>query len=260
MELRANAYIPESGFAVAAVFRARAAGEEDYYFAGVNVENADHRLSTHGEEGAIAALVTALGPSAEIAEGWVLGAVRENPSPEALASCCGKCRQQIAGLAPPAVKIHYLSPGGVARATTTVGDFLPGLFSFRDYIAGFAQRPSAAVPPTAAVAERLIRKAPLGADDIKSWLGSLESVDHASHVPQVAVLRLANGYYVAGVKVEEAAFNDISAMQAALAIASAAFGPIRAEEVWVRTKGKLPLSSQQSLAAFSADGVTIHYI
>src|SRR5437762_371186 len=73
-ELRSHAYVPESGYCVSAVFRARLGGTDDYYFGGVNAENIEHRISTHGEEGCIAGMVTGLGNRVRMAEGWVMGA------------------------------------------------------------------------------------------------------------------------------------------------------------------------------------------
>src|SRR6202012_2371982 len=105
VELRPYAYIPESAFAVSVVLRARLGGEDDYYFAGVNVENIDHRLSTHGEEGPLAALIAGLGKRGRIAHLGGMGAPSglnpgdKDPAAENCATCCGKCRQQIAGLA-----------------------------------------------------------------------------------------------------------------------------------------------------------------
>jgi len=106
-KLKLRAYAPYSGFRVASAIRVGAR-----YFGGVNVENEDHRLSTHAEEGAIAAMVAALGMSARIDEIWVT------------ADCCGKCRQQLAAFADKNVKVH------VGAKTTTVGDFLPDVFTF----------------------------------------------------------------------------------------------------------------------------------
>jgi cytidine deaminase len=257
LALRPNAHVPSSNFSVTSVFRARAGGEDDYYFAGVNVENDDHRLATHGEEGAIAAMVTALGKQAEIVEGWVMGAPLsikpgdKDPAADALCSCCGKCRQQIAGLAAEDAKIHYVTLNG-KTSTTTVGAFLPELFTFRSYIPGLVKDQGGAVS-----LKNLTRKGPLDEGDIEAWLKSLESVDYATKVTQSIILKLDNGFYVAGTKVEEAAFVDISAAQAATANAVTAFGTRIVEEVWVYSKGRdekrLLLSSLQVLLEFARD-------
>jgi cytidine deaminase len=229
--LRANAYIPESGYAATTVFRARG---DDFYFGGVNVENTDHRLSTHGEEGAIAAMLTGLGKYAEIAEGWVMGAPRQAQAPtDALVSCCGKCRQQIAGFAGENVKIHYVALDG-HMTTTTVGAFLPEAFTLRQFS---AEKKSAAKKHTAAEIEnRLVRKGKLSDTEITQWLKDIESVDYFSKVSQAVVLELGNNHYAAGGKMEDAAFLSMNAMQAALAIAVASFGAQALRAAWIYTK------------------------
>jgi len=260
-EMRANAYIPESGYAVAAVFRARAGGVDDYYFAGVNVENAEHRLSTHGEEGAIAAMVTALGKRAEIVEGWVMGAPKDAPlTHNSSGSCCGKCRQQIAGFAAPGVKIHSVSLKGKAT-TTTVGEFLPDVFTFRQYVTGIGKAKKAAAPSEGDVRHRLIRQGKLSNPEILDWLKQIESIDYASKVPQAVVLQLDNGYYVAGAKEEEAAFNGMTAAQTALAVAVSEFGMRKVTGVWVYTKEKKPaLLGLQSLSpSAGAEKISLHF-
>lgn len=260
-EMRANAYVPESGYAVAAVFRARAGRVEDYYFAGVNVENAEHRLSTHGEEGAIAAMVTGLGKRAEIVEGWVMGAPKEAPlSHNSSGSCCGKCRQQIAGFADAKVKIHSVSLKGKI-SSTTVGAFLPDVFTFREYITDIHAAKKSAAPSEEDVKNRLMRKSKLSEQGIFTWLKHIESVDYASKVPQALVLQLDNGAYVAGAKIEEAAFNGMSAVQAALATAVSEFGMHKVTGVWVYTKDKKQaMAGLQSLSsAVGSDKISLHF-
>ena len=269
-ELRGNPYVPASGFDVTTVFRAKLGDQDDYYFAGVNVENPDHRLSTHGEEGAISAMVTALGKQAEIVEGWVMGAPAnlkpgsKEPLADNKVTCCGKCRQQIAGLASPDTVIHSVSLNGAVSATT-VGAFLPDAFSFKDYIPELAATDkNTETPPTAnEVESRLTRKAPLSDTDIFNWLKSLESVDYASKTSQAAIVELANGVLVAGTKVEEAAFVSINPIQSAMATATAAFGSQKVKKVWTFASGRdgnelaadafqpLSLSAVQTLSQFA---------
>lgn len=270
VELRPSAYIPESAFAVSVILRARSGSEDDYYFAGVNVENIDHRLSTHGEEGAIAAMITGLGKQAEIVELWAMGAPLglkpgdKSPYAEACATCCGKCRQQIAGLAAGDAKIHYVSLNG-RSTTTTVEAFLPD--AFRLPVSKEASK-SAAVP-LADIEKKLMRKGPLTQAEIESWLKGLEPVDFISKVSQSIVVELDNGFYVAGARVEEAAFIDISAAQSAMAVAAAAFGSFKVVSVWVYTRGRdekkpsgtLPLSAMQVLLQFAKDAaLPAHYL
>ncbi len=256
--LRGNAYVPESGFPVTAVFRARVQGVDDYYFAGVNVENADHRISTHGEEGAIAAMVVGLGKGAEIVEGWVMGAVRTAP-PESdnLVTCCGKCRQQIAGFAAADVKIHSVAING-KTSSTTVGAFLPDVFTFRQFLADApaTKKTATSAPSAAEVENRLLRQAKLTEQEIFAWLQKIESVDYASKVPQAIVMQLDNGAYVAGAKVEEAAFNGMNAAQCALAIAISEFGHHKITGLWVYS-GTLTLSALQALSSAAKQDMPI---
>jgi cytidine deaminase len=247
-ELRTNPYIPESGYAATAVFRTG-----DCYFAGVNVENIDHRLSTHGEEGAIAALVTGLGKDAEIAEGWVMGAPQKveagAPGADVLVSCCGKCRQQIAGFAGESVKIHYVSLNG-HMTTTTVGAFLPEAFTLR----GFSEEKKSAAKKYSAVEieNRLLRKGQ-SEKEIIAWLKDIDSVDYLSKISQAMVLELDNGTCVAGAKIEDAAFLSMNAAQSALAIAVSKFGACKISKVWVYTKGR----SGKEIPADSFGGLTL---
>ena len=264
-QLRKNAHVPESGFIVTAVFRARAAGADDYYFAGTNVENIDHRLTTHAEEGCLAAMVTGLGRHAEIVEGWVMGAPKDLQKSDMLVSCCGKCRQQIAGFADAAVEIHAVSLNG-ATASTTVGAFLPNPFTFRAYSGDVISPDFSAARADDDVKKKLTRHGPLTEKEIAVWLKEIESVDYASKLSQAMVLKLDNGAYVAGAKIEEAAFVSMSAAQTALAIAVAGFGACKVQAVWVYTKGRdgkelpahsaglLTLSALQTLAPFAENG------
>ena len=182
-ELRGNPYAVASGFDVTSVFRAKIGDDDTYYFAGVNVENPHHRLSTHGEEGSISALTTALGKKAEIVEGWVMGAPSglnagdDHFLANNCVSCCGKCRQQIAGLADPSVKIHSISLNGTHKETT-VGEFLPDAFSFRQFAPELASKAGDTsiihTPSEKQVESRLIRtEKSLSEDEIKAWLHEL---------------------------------------------------------------------------------------
>ena len=269
-DLRGHPHCTESGFAVTAVFRARLGAGDTFYFAGVNVENPDHRVSTHGEEGALAAMVVALGKAAEIVEGWVMGAPKDlkkgtaDPLGDVAVSCCGKCRQQIANFAAEDVVIHSLALNGAASATT-MGACLPDQFTFRQFRPEAAERQATDAPPpiAAAVEQRLIRAgAALSPADIFDWLRTLESANAATGTSDAVVLRLADGAHVAGVKIEEAAFLDVNAIQAAAAIANAEFGHIKVTEAWSHAHGYpdqsddtvIPphLSALQTLKEFAA--------
>jgi cytidine deaminase len=242
--LRGNPYNPASKFDVTTVFRAKLGEDEHYYFAGVNVENLDHRLTTHGEEGCIAAMVTGLGNKAEIAEIWLMGAPREltsdsdHPLASNTVSCCGKCRQQIASLANPEAKVHSFSLKGDHK-TTTVGEFLTDVFSFKHFAPELLTHNHQLnrSPSHEEVESKIMRQGhELSHAEIFAWLQELESVDFASHTSQAVILKLDNGAYVAGVRVEEAAFLSADPIQNALAIANAEFGKPTVTEVWSYTK------------------------
>ncbi len=244
-DLRGQPYSVESGFDVTAVFRARLGEADCFYFAGVNVENPDHRVSTHGEEGAIAAMVVALGKEARIVEGWVMGAPRalamgtDNPLGDVEVSCCGKCRQQIANFADEDVLIHSVALNG-SMSTTTMGRYLPDQFTFRQFRPEAGQHETIPSPPPSAarIEQRLVRALPEPTSaEIFDWLKSLELANAASGTSDAVVLRLANGPLVAGVKIEEAAFQDVNAIQCAAAIANAAFGRITVAGMWSYSHG-----------------------
>lgn len=253
-DLRGKPYVAASGFDVTAVFRIKVGADENIYVAGTNVENPDHRLSTHGEEGAIAAMTTAFGKHAEIVEGWVMGAPKglkpgdADPLADNCVTCCGKCRQQIAGFAAPEVKIHGVSLNG-AMQTRTVGELLPEMFSFRQFAPELleARRPTTP-PPSAEQAEQNILRTgrELLPVEIAAWLKQLESIDYASGNSQAVVLRLSNGAYVAGVKAEEAAYVSVDAMQSAVANMHALFGNSeRIGEIWTYGKSDRNVTSEE---------------
>ena len=247
LSLRNHPYVPESGFGVTAVFRARLKEQDDYYFAGVNVENIDHRVGTHGEEACLAAMVTGLGPTAEVVEGWVMGAPKgvkpadDKPSVDTIITCCGKCRQQIAGFADEAVKINSVTLRGKI-VSTTVGAFLPGLYTYRHMRAdsgGIHKMETAAPAPSCEVVEnKLMRPGPVSEKEIFRWLHEIESVDYTSKISQSMILKLDNGMYVSGATIEEVASVSMNAAQTAVSIAVTAFGECRIEKVWIYTQGR----------------------
>lgn len=257
-ELRGRPYNPSSGFDVTAVFRVKFKDEATYYFAGVNVENPHLRLSTHGEEGCIAAMTTAFGKGAEIVEGWVMGAPKStqpnvsNPLADIQVSCCGKCRQQIVGFADPSVVIHSISLNG-AHQQTTVGEFLPDAFSFKQFAPDALQPSHVGVLSELDIQQRLTRQGELSEEEIFTWLNSLEGIDHATQTSQAVVLKLSGDQYVAGVSIEEAAYISIEPIQSALAIANTALGnAFNVEAVWSLSKAKKQLSVSSSSSAFPA--------
>jgi cytidine deaminase len=253
--LRPNAHAPLSGYLVSSVLRVPEKNGRHLYFAGVNVENAEHRLSTHGEEGALSAMVTALGKASSVAELWVMGAPRGARDDDGtITTPCGLCRQKISGFAADSAPVHCVAPNGKTRSHT-IGALLPGAFSFRDIglVPDQADMPWPADP-----AKRLVRMADNA--DIEPWLQDLHSWDFASGTGQAVILALNEGRRVAGVRVEDAAYAGTSAMQAALANACAAFGEFFVTEVFMTTAAGTvagdridppPLSAWQCLSAFT---------
>ncbi|MBS0286655.1 MAG: hypothetical protein JSR17_05125 [Proteobacteria bacterium] len=256
-DLRGHPYNPSSHFDVTGVFRVKYNGDDSYYFAGVNVENEEHRLGTHAEEGCIAAMVTAFGKDAEIVEGWIMGAPDHlkpgdtAPLANNKVTCCGKCRQQNIGFASSSAVIHSISLNG-AHQQTTMGDSLPDHFSFRQFAPELVN-PSEKQPKPLAVEEieaKLIRKGKALSDpEILEWLHNLESVDYASQRGQAVVLKLADNTYVAGVKIEDAAYVSINPIQCAMAIANVACDKIAVESVWTLSN-KRKAQKDQALTQF----------
>lgn len=109
---QANAYAPYSRFRVGAALRS-ASGR---IFAGCNVENAAYPQGWCAEASAIAALVSAgertIVEVLTIADG------------DALATCCGGCRQKLREFAALETPIHVAGPDGV-RVTVTLEQLLP---------------------------------------------------------------------------------------------------------------------------------------
>ena len=243
--LRGKPYVAGSDFDVTAVFRIKVGDDQNIYVAGTNVENPDHRLSTHGEEGCIAAMTTAFGKHAEIMEGWVMGAPKElkpgasDPLADNCVTCCGKCRQQIASLAAPDVKIHGVSLNGAVQ-TTTVGEMLPDAFTIRQFAPEILETrgPKGPAPTFQQAQQRLVRMdKELSEGEIHVWLKELEPIDYMSGNSQAVILKMSNGAYVAGVKAEEAAYLSTDAVQSAVANAHALFGnKERIAEIWAYGK------------------------
>lgn len=268
--LRRNAYVPGSGYQVAAIVMMKAEG--GFYFAGgVNVECFEHRLNMHGEESAIAALTTAFGKRAVIDAVWVMAAPdylsepQDNPMAALHGQTCGNCRQQIANLARhPDIPVTAITLNGDPM-TVNLDVLLPHSFSFADFNPAIAEQMKARLAQIKNKAEdinhRLIRREPQSEDQIFHWLKTLESVDYASGRGQAVVLTLDNGVTIAGVKFENAAYTGQGAMQAALGIAATTFGKITVTAVHSLSTPRgdedqagfypLPLSAYQSLSEFT---------
>jgi len=197
-----------------------------------------------------------------------MAAPSNDPLANGKVSCCGNCRQRIIGMADNRnIKIHAVSLNG-DEETSTIGELLPGDFSFRDFAperdADRTKKTAIPSPPIEDIVNRIMRKSQnLSVKEIFDWLSSLESVDFASKTSHAVVLKLSNGWYIAGVKTEDAAYTGTNAVQSALAIATAEFGAVTVEEVWSFSKGReektfpgdvvqpLPLSAVQVLNEFT---------
>ena len=155
-----------------------------------------------------------------------------------------------------------------STALFPASQFLPDAFSFKDYIpeAGAEHKNKNPVtPPTAEQVENRLRRQgkTLSDAEILHWLKSLESVDYATKNTQAAIVELANGAYVAGTKIEEAAFVSINPLQSAMAVAASAFGTQQVKKVWTLASGRdgqelppdafqpLSLAAIQTLAQFA---------
>jgi cytidine deaminase len=251
MDLRQRAYTPGSGFKVANILATKSRSGF-LCFGGVNVECLDHRQTVHAEESAIAFMVAALGRNAVIHEAWTLGApaVLTGPAPgdpaaDIETTPCGNCRQQIMGLAAHRqIRLHSLSLNG-RDETKTIGYLLPDDFQFRNFLPAAVQERARAetfiAPDSVADATaRVLRQGAQDNSEILHWLQSLDSIDYASNIGQSVIISLSNGVHVAGVKVENAAFTGINAMQAALGIATTHFGKIGVRAIYTLSKSRRP--------------------
>lgn len=277
-ELRLKAYVPGSSYKVASIVMMRVPG--GFYFAGgVNVECYEHRLSNHCEESAIAALVTAFGKRAAVDAVWVMAAPgyltgpTTDPMADIQGQTCGNCRQQISGLATsPDIPVQAISLNG-AVVTDPINRLLPSSFSFADFdpaIQARRQHDRAAPGRSDGDAlQKIIRTALQDQGQIFAWLQTLESVDYASGVGQAVILELANGTFVAGVRVENAAYTGLSAVQAALGIAVTTYGHIGVVAVHTLSTPRedeprnrlypLNVSALQSLSEFSEGGIAVTF-
>jgi hypothetical protein len=176
-------------------------------------------------------MVTALGPAVQLHELWTIAGPRvldetsDHPLAKHHPSCCGKCRQQIAGFAiAPNMPVHALSLKGDYK-TTTVAEFLPHGFTFKDIYADFtlpAAIPVEQVLTLPQVEQKLCGAAPENNQQSLQWLGNLRGFNPVTQQSRPLLLSFTNGQAAAGVMIEDAAFISISPAQAALAIAYAA--------------------------------------
>jgi cytidine deaminase len=248
-ELRGHPYVAQSGFDVTSVFKV-ATPEGIYYVGGVNVENRELTTGTCGEEGAIAAAVAAFGQRIDIVEGWVMGAPKGVSTSDIPCYPCGECRQRIAQYTAPDAPVHIIALDGTHKDTQTRAQLLPNAFSFRDleHTGEAVQAPELA--PVADVAERLYRTPAKALDktEVFAWMSGLRGDVRVSGYNEMTVWRLANGAYVAGVKVENAAYPSSTNVQAAAAaVMNGRFGLQQVQEAWVY--GAHVDNAQQALLA-----------
>ena len=242
-DMRTLSFAPESHYAVAAVLRAGLGDEGDYYFAGVNVENKEHRLSLHAEENAIAAMVAGLGPHADIRETWLMAGPQDaRAAVFGEASYCGKCRQQISGFCRNAdVPMHTVGADGSVRSSS-IGSFLPGAFVLDKRNTAPEQ-----APDEKTVQARLQGKS------------GLRSAEKFSRQPQTVTLQLSNGASVGGARMEDAAFLSINAAQAAVGIAVAEYGQCEIESIALHGDS-LTLAAVQMLLPFAKNAdIPVHH-
>lgn len=268
-ETRLRAYTPGSGYSVAAAFAVKT--NTGYVLAsGVNVECLEHRLSVHGEGSALAALATVFGKSFCVDAGWTLGAPAHltepchDPLADQYGYSCGACRQQIFEfISHPDMLMHSFTLNGACK-TKALGTLLPDGFSFahiRNDISKECVGPLD-IDNIDNIQQRLCQTVDLNDVDIFHWLKDLESIDYASNIAHSVVLRLLSGAFVAGVKIENAAYVGQGAVQSAIGNAVTLFGPIKITGVYSLTRRTdrvddslypLPLSALQSLGEFVSD-------
>ena len=243
-ELRLKAYTPASDYNVSAIFAMKR--EHDFVLAGgVNVECFDHRLSSHGETAAISLLATVFGKRMVLDEGWTLGAPKSltGPSADPLGdkpgTTCGACRQHINEFARhPQMMISSVALNGQCESNP-LDVLLPHSFSFNNFDPEISNAKISANAENAdfdieAICHRVIRTGTQTPEEILKWLQSLQSIDYASGLDHIVILRLTNGAYVAGVKVENGAYVGTSPMQSALANAVTTYGSVDVAEVYSR--------------------------
>lgn len=231
--LRGKGFPALSHFDVCAVFKVKA-GNEYWYVAGVNVENADLIVGTCAEEGALAAVATAFGQHAEVVEGWVMGAPGGVQGSAIACYPCGECRQRMAHYAAPDAPIHIVTLNGDIIHTLPFGELLPHAFSFRD-LTHLEKHGTVNHKHPLAVEDRIFRVSSmqLTTQQIAEWLLSLKADVQVTAVHKLAVVRTEKGAYAAGVALENAAYpSSTNAVQSALAVMHARFGRQKVVEAW----------------------------
>jgi cytidine deaminase len=119
-EVRANAYVPYSGFHVGAALLS----VDDRIFAGVNVENASYPVSVCAERNAIGSAATAGVTSIR-----AVAVVADADTPT---TPCGACRQALFEYGGPGMAVIAESADGSVRTYWALGELLPDAFGPAD--------------------------------------------------------------------------------------------------------------------------------
>ncbi|MFC7440616.1 cytidine deaminase [Laceyella putida] len=119
IEARERAYVPYSRFPVGAALLTK----DGRIIKGCNIENAAYSLANCAER---TALFKAMSEGYQDFEG--IAVVADTPGP---VSPCGACRQVMAELCPPEMKVWLTNLRGKTMVTT-VGELLPGAFGKGD--------------------------------------------------------------------------------------------------------------------------------
>lgn len=119
IEARKRAYVPYSRFAVGAALLT----EDGNVYLGCNIENAAYSLCNCAER---TALFKAF--SEGMKSYRAIAVVADTPNP---VSPCGACRQVMAELCPPDMKVYLANLKG-DLTETTVSELLPGAFNKED--------------------------------------------------------------------------------------------------------------------------------
>ncbi|MBO8164100.1 MAG: cytidine deaminase [Brevibacillus sp.] len=123
IEARQRAYVPYSRFAVGAALL----GESGTVYLGCNIENAAYSLCNCAER---TALFKAFADGERAFQALAVVADCPKPVPP-----CGACRQVMAELCPPAMRVILANLDG-EMMETTVAELLPGAFTKEDLTRG----------------------------------------------------------------------------------------------------------------------------
>lgn len=262
LQMRHSAYTPGSSFQVCSVVRVEDNQGRQHYFAGVNTESAEERLSIHGEEGAISAAFTAFGP-VEISEIWTLGASQglepqsQDAQVEIPCYCCGKCCQQLT-IMPPQAAVHNFALNGEVE-TMTASQQLAKEFGYRNFKPSVLQ--DLVKPPSLKaddLAAKLVRPAKaMTPEKIQQWMQELQSVNYNRPTNHVSIIQRGDKLY-AGVEIQDAAYIGISATQAAVTISQADAPQAQISRLW--TNHPLFGGEKQFLAEHRAQNLQIEQL